>query len=263
MDLLIEQVEANLARVDLAEEMQQAAMRVETEKLQTALLTSISHDLRTPLASILGNVTSVRSYGHLYDDATRVEMLEQAEVETRRLSRFVDNLLQMTRIESGALKPNLELIEFRDVIGSALKRMERALEGHLVRVTIEEPEPMLMLDFVLAEQVIANLLDNAAKYSPVGTTIEIDVRKLPGQVAVSIRDEGYGVSPEYATRIFERFFRVESADRRPAGTGLGLAVCKGFVEAMGGTIGFASRSPTPGSEFVVSFPIEREGASLQ
>jgi two-component system sensor histidine kinase KdpD len=239
--------------------MRRAEMRAETDRLRTALLTSISHDFRTPLASILGNVTSVRHYGHLYDDATRSEMLGEAESETLRLSRFVDSLLQMTRIEAGVLKPKLEPIDLSDVIGSSLKRMEKALIGHAVHVQSDKSVPMLMLDFVLTEQVIANLLDNAAKYSAPETTIEIVVTVLADIVCVQVRDEGPGVAPEDAERIFERFFRVEATDRRPAGTGLGLAICRGFAEAMGGSIGVANRSPGPGAEFTIRFPIHSIG----
>jgi two-component system sensor histidine kinase KdpD len=138
--------------------------------------------------------------------------------------------------------------------------MQKALIGHTVHVHIAETVPMLMLDFVLTEQIIANLLDNAAKYSAPGTSIEIAVTDLAGEVQVQVRDEGTGVAPEDAERIFERFFRVESADRRPAGTGLGLAICRGFVEAMGGAIGVANRTPGPGAEFTVRFSNQAVGA---
>lgn len=258
LDLLIDQIEVNLERIQLTEEMQRAEMRAATEKLKSALFTSISHDLRTPLASILGNVTSVRSFGQLYDDETRSEMLEQAETETLRLSRFVDNLLQMTRIEAGAVKPVLEQLDLGDVIGSALNRMEKSLSGHSLRVQVDEPVPMLMLDFVLTEQVIANLLDNAAKFSAAGTSIEISAAASAESVELCVRDQGPGISPDDATRVFERFFRVESADHRPAGTGLGLAICKGFVEAMGGEISVRNRVSEKGSEFLVRFPLRKD-----
>ena len=255
-DLLVEQIEVNLERIQLALDMQRTEMRAATDKLQSALFTSISHDLRTPLASILGNVTSVRRYGQLYDDDTRSEMLEQAETETLRLSRFVDNLLQMTRIEAGAVKPGLEPVDPGEVIGSALNRMEKILSGHSIRVQIDDAVPMPMLDFVLTEQVIANLLDNAAKFSAPGKSIEVSATVVADSVEISVRDQGPGIPPEDTARVFERFFRVETADRRPAGTGLGLAICKGFVEAMGGTISCGNRMPGPGAEFTIRFRLQ-------
>ena len=262
VDLLIEQIEVNLERTELAEQMRHAEMLAETEKLRGALLTSISHDFRTPLSSILGNVTSLRRYGHLYDDETRDEMLDQAEVATLRLSRFVDNLLQMTRLESGALTPTRELIDLDEVIGSALKRLERTLAGHVVRVDVGESVPMLTLDFVLTEQVIVNLLDNAAKYAPPGTVIDIAVAAAPGSVLLTISDEGPGIAREDIERVFERFFRIETPDRRPAGVGLGLAICKGFAEAMGATVSVANRASGRGAMFRLVFPVDGVGPAV-
>lgn len=243
-----------------AEALRRTEVLAETDRLKTALLTSISHDLRTPLASILGNVTSLRQYGHLYDAETRAEMLGLAEEETLRLSRFVDNLLHMTRIDAGALKPSLELIDLADVVGSALKRVEKALSGHVVRVDIDETVPMIPLDFVLAEHVLANLLENAAKYSPPGTTIDVSAVADKDRVLLRVRDRGPGIPARDRERIFERFFRLDTPDRRPAGAGLGLAICRGFVEAMGGTIGVADRAPGDGAELTVAFRANRSDA---
>jgi two-component system sensor histidine kinase KdpD len=255
-----DQVALQLERARLVEDMRHAEVLAETEKLRSALLTSISHDLRTPLASILGNVTSLREYGHLYDDATRAEMLEMAEAETRRLARFVDNLLHMTRIDAGALHPSFDKIDLGEVIGSALQRLGKTLCEHQVVVDVPGEGPMVPVDFALAEQVLVNLLDNAAKYSPPGSTITVAVRASDTAIALRVSDEGPGVPDADLTRIFERFFRVRVADHRPAGTGLGLAICKGFVEAMGGTIAAANRDDRRGTVLTVTWPLERPAA---
>jgi two-component system sensor histidine kinase KdpD len=251
---LTDQVAINLERLQLAERIQEARILAEADKLRTALLTSISHDLKTPLASILGNVSSLAQYGKLYDEATRIEMLEMAEAETLRLSRFVDNLLHMTRIDAGGLHPTLETLDVSDLVGSALTRTEKLLQRHRLCTDLPPDLPMVDADFVLAEHVLVNLLDNAAKYSPPESEVRVAARKADDRVVIYVQDEGPGVAAEYQDRIFQRFFRVMTADHRPAGTGLGLAICKGFVEAMGGTICAANRGDKPGARFTITLP---------
>jgi two-component system sensor histidine kinase KdpD len=254
VESLANQVATNLERVQLAEKIQQARILAEADKLRTALLTSISHDLKTPLASILGNVSSLAQYGKLYDEATRIEMLEMAEAETIRLSRFVDNLLHMTRIDAGGLRPTLEMLDVSDLVGSALTRSEKLLQRHRLCTDLPPDLPMVDADFVLAEHALANLLDNAAKYSPPQTEIRIAAHESDNRVSIYVQDEGPGIPAEHLDRIFHRFFRVMTADHRPAGTGLGLAICKGFVEAMGGTIWAANRTDKPGARFTITLP---------
>jgi two-component system, OmpR family, sensor histidine kinase KdpD len=252
LDSLANQVAINLERVQLAERMQETRILAEGDKLRTALLTSISHDFKTPLASILGNVSSVAQYGRLYDEATRTEMLEMAEVETVRLSRFVDNLLHMTRIDAGGLRPSFETLDVSDLVGSALTRAVKLLQRHRLRTDLPPDLPMVDADFVLAEHVLANLLDNAAKYSPSGSEIRIAAHHADDRVVICVQDEGPGIPAEDLDRIFQRFFRVMTTGLRPAGTGLGLAICKGFVEAMGGTICAANRSDGSGARFSIA-----------
>ena len=254
LDSLANQVAINLERVQLAERMQETRILAEADKLRTALLTSISHDFKTPLASILGNVSSVAQYGRLYDEATRTEMLEMAEAETVRLSRFVDNLLHMTRIDAGGLRPTLETLDVSDLVGSALTRSEKLLQRHRLRTDLPADLRMVHANFVLAEHVLANLLDNGAKYSPPGSEICISAHDAGDRVVICVQDEGPGIPAEHLDRIFQRFFRVMATGHRPAGTGLGLAICKGFVEAMGGTICAANRTDAPGARFTVTLP---------
>jgi two-component system sensor histidine kinase KdpD len=249
---LANQAAVALDRIRLAQEIEAARLVAETERLRSALLTSISHDLRTPLASIIGAVTSLRSYGVAYDEAARLELMTTIQEEAERLNRFVGNLLDMTRIESGALSPKLEAVDLTDVVGTVLRRLSKLLGGHRIDVRIPPEFPLLRSDFLLLEQVLANLLDNAAKYSPLGSSIQIEARAQGDTASIRITDEGEGIPVEALSRIFDKFYRVQAGDRQRAGTGLGLAICRGFVEAMNGTITAANRSDRPGAQFAVT-----------
>ena len=253
LDTLVRQVAINLERAHLAQEMHRSEMLAATEKLRSALLLSISHDLKTPLASILGNVTGLRRYGDLYDDRMRGETLAAVEDETRRMSLFVDNLLHMTRLDAGALRPTQEPVDLSDLIGSALKRVEKRLSAHRLRTALGDDLPMVPLDFVLAEQVLVNVLENAAKFAPPGTGIAVRASNEEGQITIRVEDEGPGIPEADLPRVFDRFFRAPIGDHRPAGVGLGLAVCKGFVEAMDGTIQAENRE-SGGVTVTIRFP---------
>jgi two-component system sensor histidine kinase KdpD len=253
LDALADQAALAIERVNLARELHQARLEVETDRLRAALLTSISHDLRTPLASILGSATSLRS--QVLDTATRDVLLSTIIEESDRLNRFIGNLLDMTRLEAGALKPRTGLNELSEVIGSALQRASKILAGHRVKVDLPPDLPMLALDMVLFEQVLFNLLDNAAKHAPAGSEITIDAGRSGDTVTLRILDEGEGIPAGDIDRIFEKFYRAGGADRRRAGTGLGLAICRGFVEAMGGTIAASNRQDRRGAMFVITLPV--------
>jgi two-component system sensor histidine kinase KdpD len=242
-------------RIRLAKDVDNAKMLAETEKLRSALLTSISHDLRTPLSSIIGSISSLRSYGALYDEAAREEMLTTAQDEAERLNRYVANLLNMTQLDAGALEPKKEPCEMQDIVGSALQRTAKQLAGHKVKVSVPPNFPLLNLDFVLMEQVFVNLLDNASKYTPAGTTIEVAAARHKFSIVIIIRDEGAGIPEEDLQKVFDKFYRIraEISDRGRSGTGLGLAICRGFVEAMGGRIYARNRADRSGAEFVIEF----------
>ena len=255
LDALADLAVIAIERIRLARDVDQAKMLAQTEKLRSALLTSISHDLRTPLASILGAVTSLRSYGKLYDETQRDELLVTAQDETERMSRFVNNLLDMTRLDSGALQPRQEACDLRDIAGSALARTERLLARHRVSVQLPQLLPMLRLDHVLLEQVLVNLLDNAAKYAPEGSTVDIAGAAHKYAVTLEVRDQGPGIPEEDLHRVFDFFYRVRQGDQQRAGTGLGLAICRGFVQAMGGRITAANRRDRSGCVFSIEFPV--------
>jgi two-component system sensor histidine kinase KdpD len=254
-DALTDQAALAIERHRLAQNIEEARVAAATERLRGALLTSISHDLRTPLASILGSATSLKNFRRTLDDAAQDELVATIQEEAELLNRFIVNLLDMTRIEAGAVRPRAEIVDLGDIIGSALERARKALAKHRVSIIRDRNLPMLKLDPVLFEQVLFNLLDNAAKYASGGTEICLSVRRQGGTVQLQIIDRGSGIPPDDLERIFDKFYRVGAADNRRVGTGLGLAICRGFVEAMGGTIAAANRSGGAGAVFTIAFRV--------
>ncbi|WP_042698926.1 sensor histidine kinase KdpD [Azospirillum sp. B506] len=254
LDALIDQAALAIERVTLAEDVDRSKLAAETERLRSALLTSISHDLRTPLASILGSATSLVSYGPKMEEDDRRELAATIQEEAERLNRFIANLLDMTRLESGAIRPRTGAVDLSEVVGSALERVSRILAGHRVVVDLAAGLPMVDIDAVLIEQALFNLLDNAAKYAPAGSLITVRGRQDGGLVRIDVLDEGGGIPPEDVERIFDKFYRVHAQDRQRAGTGLGLAICRGFVEAMGGTVTAGNRRDRSGAVFTVTLP---------
>jgi len=262
LDALADQVAVAIERITLAEDIDRARVLAETERLRAALLTSISHDLRTPLASIIGAMTSLRSYGDAYDKASREELMATIQSEAERLNRFIGNLLDMTRLESGAIQLNPEMIDAGDVIGTALHRASKILADHRLEIDIDPRLPMLRLDYLLFEQVLFNILDNAAKYAPPESLVRVSARRENGFVVFRIEDEGPGIPQNDLERIFDKFYRVHAQDRQRAGTGLGLAICRGFVEAMGGTIA-AGNSGARGGVFTIRIPVSEEQSATE
>jgi len=255
LDALADQSAIAIERVSLARGLAEARVLAETERLRAALLTSISHDLRTPLASILGTVSSLRSYADRYDESQREELLATLQGESERLNRFVGNLLDMTRLESGAVELRLDLVDIAEIVGAALERAGSVLAQHRVEVAIAPDLPMLRLDAILFEQVLFNLFDNAAKYAPPGSRIDLQARRDGDVVLIEVADEGPGIPPGDLERIFDKFYRVQAQDRRRAGTGLGLAICRGFVEAQGGRIDAQNRRDRAGAVVTIRLPV--------
>ncbi len=255
LDALADQAAVAIERISLARGLAEARVLGETERLRAALLTSISHDLRTPLATILGTVSGLRSYADKYDETQRAELLATLQDEAERLNRFVNNLLDMTRLESGALELKLDLVDIAEIVGAALERAGSVLAHHRVELVIAADLPMLRLDQILFEQVLFNLLDNAAKYAPPGSRINVHARREGDVVAIEVSDEGPGIPPEDLERVFDKFYRVQAQDRRRAGTGLGLAICRGFVEAQGGRIDARNRRDRSGAVLTIRLPV--------
>jgi two-component system sensor histidine kinase KdpD len=260
-EALADQAALAIERINLARDIGRARLAAETDRLRAALLTSISHDLRTPLASILGSVTSLVSHGHEFDATVRDSLLRTIQEETERLNRFIGNLLDMTRLESGPLEPQTGPADLSDVIGASLRRASKILENHVVEIDLEPGLPMLEIDMVLLEQVLFNLFDNAAKYALEGSHITVAAKRNNGFVTISIRDEGEGIAEADLERVFDKFYRARRSDGQRAGTGLGLAICRGFVEAMGGTITAANRTDRRGAVFTIKVPISVKASS--
>ena len=254
-DALADQAALAIDRVNLAQDIDRARLAAETDRLRAALLTSISHDLRTPLASILGSASSLVAHGEEFDAKVQASLLRTILEEAERLNRFIGNLLDMTRLESGPLTPQTGPADLSDIVGATLQRADKILHGHPVTIELEKRLPLLDLDMVLMEQVLFNLFDNAAKYAPLGSRITLVARHEGGFVIIQVLDEGEGIPEADLERIFDKFYRVRRSDRQRAGTGLGLAICRGFVEAMGGTITAANRMDRQGVVFTIGLPV--------
>jgi two-component system sensor histidine kinase KdpD len=262
LDALADQGALAIERVQLVEDMDRVQRTAETERLRTALLTSISHDLKTPLASVLGSAGTLRELNDKLTDSEKSELLATIIEESERLNRFIANLLDMTRLESGAVAPKLAPHDVSEIIGSTLQRTMKILRNHSVRLDLATDIPMVSLDAVLFEQVLFNLLDNAAKYAASGTTVFIRTWRDRDSAVLQVLDEGQGIPQDDLEHIFDKFYRVSKADQIRPGTGLGLAISRGFVESMNGTIVAANRSDRPGAVFTIRLPIASEPARL-
>jgi two-component system sensor histidine kinase KdpD len=229
-----------IERVHLAEQARQIKLLQAAEKLQNALLNSISHDLRTPLVSITGALTTLETQGNSLETEAAQSLVVTAREEADRLNRLVGNLLDMTRLEAGALKVKREPADVQDILGTAIGQMEARLAGRNIRVDVPDSFPLVSLDFVLIVHVITNLLDNALKYSPENSPLEVQARMDGQEVHISVQDRGLGIPAEDLEHVFDKFYRVQRPEQ-VTGTGLGLAICKGIVEAHNGRIWAANR----------------------
>ena len=262
-DALADQAAVAIERIQLVADVDRAKLAVEADRLRSALLTSISHDLKTPLAGIMGAAGTLREFGGALPEDGRAELVSTVVDESERLNRFIANLLDMTKIESGAMEPNYALHYPGDIVGSALRRAAKITANHKTEVDMPADLPMLKVDPVLFEQVLFNLLDNAAKYAPESSLIRIRGWSDHGSVVLQVMDEGPGIPQADLERIFDTFYRVRKGDHVRAGTGLGLSICRGFVEAMGGTIVASNRTDRPGAVFTVTMPVPPEASKLE
>ena len=251
VDALCRQTALALERTKLAEDARRAALRAEAEELRSGLLSAVSHDLRTPLAAITGAASALRDEPGL-DEETRRDLVETACEEAERLERIVSNLLDMTRLDSGAVTPRREWVPLVEIVGAALTRMERRLSGRPVRARIPEDLPLLSVDPVLLEQLFLNLLENAIKYTPPGTEIDILASREGGTLVVDVADRGPGIPPAELERVFDRFQRGVHPGVR--GVGLGLPIARAIARAHGGSLAASSR-PGGGALFRLSLPL--------
>jgi two-component system sensor histidine kinase KdpD len=230
-----------MERVHLAHQAEQAQILAARETLERALLNSISHDLRTPLVTIMGALSSLREESLHFSDREKQELLRSAWDEAERLNCFVGDLLDMTRLEAGELRIRREPCDVQDLIGSALTILDRQLDGRDVSVQLAKGLPLVDMDMVLMTQVLVNLLDNGLKYSPADSPMEIVARIEPDHLVLEILDRGPGVPEQELERMFEKFYRLPVPEG-VSGTGLGLSICKGIVEAHGGSIKAENRA---------------------
>lgn len=253
---VLEQAAVAIDRARLARENVRTAALEESERLNTALFSSLSHDLKTPLATISGAASSLRELGDRMDPATRQDLLGSIEEEASRLGRFVANLFDMTRIEAGTLKPRREGVDVGDAVNTAVERARKLHPGHEFELSLASDLPQARGDANLLGQVLFNLIDNACKYGG-KTPVAVFARGEGDEVTISVTDQGKGIPTGELERIFDKFYRRTKTDGRAAGTGLGLSIARGFVEAMGGTI--KAESPAVkkrGTRFTIRLPAD-------
>jgi two-component system sensor histidine kinase KdpD len=255
----LDQATSIIERARLHRESLQIEVLQRTDALRSALVSSVSHDLRTPLSSIKAAASSLLQEDVQWDEETRRSFVQAIECETDRLNRLVGNLLDMSRIEGGALKPEKEWYPIDELVHDVLGHMQLLLQGREIRTAIPDDLPPVKLDYLQMDQVLTNLLENSVRYTPAGTPLELSV-ELVGDthMMVSIGDYGPGVPVDDVERIFDKFYRVLSTRQKGAsvrGSGLGLSVCRGLVEAHGGRIWVENRQGEKGAIFHFTLPL--------
>ncbi len=243
-----------IVRLELAAEAQEIKILENSERLRAALFNSISHDMKTPLSTILGAVSSLIDEGHLYNYDQKLALLGSIRQGSLRMNRLVNNLLDMARLESGYMKLNADWADIQDIIGVTLRENREILKGYNIKVAVSDKNRVIKIDYALIEQVLTNLLHNAVKHSPVHGEIEISVTEEPQNLLVSVADHGTGIPPGDEEKIFDKFYRLQSPGN-VGGTGLGLSICRGIIEAHGGKIWAINRA-NGGSRFTFTLPLE-------
>ncbi|WP_366923370.1 DUF4118 domain-containing protein [Metallumcola ferriviriculae] len=243
-----------IVRLRLAEEAQQAHYLAQSEKLRTALFNSVSHEIRTPLASIIGAITSLLDQWDIYTRKDKQSLLQTMNESALRMDRLVKNLLDMARLESGRLELKLEWCDIQDILGVALRRAKKTVNRHSLTVSANYELPLVKADFTLIEQVLINLIDNAAKYSPPGTGIAVEMKCDGKEIMVSVIDQGTVIPLEERKKIFDKFYRSYYPNKKTEGTGLGLSICKGIIDAHDGRI-WAEPRNGGGNQFLFTLPL--------
>jgi len=250
----VDQATSVIERARLRQESLQIEVLQRTDALRAALLSSISHDLRTPLASIKASASSLLQEDVQWSDEERRSFTLAIEHEADRLNRLVANLLDMSRIEGGALKPEKEWYPIDELIHDVLGRMQPILLNRIVQTHLPDDLPPVQLDYLQIDQVLTNLIENAVRYTPSDSPIEISVNVEGDQMVISVADRGPGIPSTDLERVFDKFYRVLGTAERTTGSGLGLAVCKGLVEAHGGHI-WAENREGGGAIFRFTLPL--------
>ncbi len=251
LETFINQVALVIERELLSEAAGQSAMLQESERLYSVLLNSISHELRTPIATIVGAASGLIDPSIGASQQSRLDLTEDIQSAANRLNRLVENLLDMSRLESGRMRLKLEWCDVGDIIGVAAKRFDSCFSEHPFRIQLQPELPLVQLDYVLIEQVLVNLIDNACNYTPAGTPITLSAQRLDAVLEIAVSDHGPGLPADDFERVFEKFYRVKGSIA--GGTGLGLSICRGLVEAHGGTMS-AGNNPDGGARFTIRLP---------
>jgi two-component system sensor histidine kinase KdpD len=230
-----------------------ARLRAETEQVRSTLLSGVSHDLKTPLAAIAGASSTLLQLDPTAT-GTRRELLDTIADEAVRLNRLLENILQIARLDAGAVAPNKQWHVLEDIIGSALRRTQPLLDHHRVEIRLPPEMSLLFVDGLLMEQVFANLLENAARYTPAGSYVIITANTQGREFVATVADDGPGLPPGSADIIFDRFYRGATGPDAGRGSGLGLAICRAIIHLHGGTVRAANR-PQGGAEFTIRLPL--------
>jgi len=247
----------------LRQRLNDARVQIEAEEFGATLLNSISHDLRGPLTAILGATSALAFHWRSLEDAEKLGLVKTAREETEQLNAYIGNLLDMTRLEFGAIGPNLVPLDLADVVGSATYKARDALSAHRLEIDLSEALPLVTADAALLQQTVVNLLDNAAKYAPPGSLITVAADCSANAVTLLILDEGPGLPNSELGRMFDKFYRSPANRGKQPGTGLGLAICRGLVEAMHGTIEARNRTERPGMCISITLPVAHENQLSQ
>ncbi|WP_241089147.1 sensor histidine kinase, partial [Pseudomonas viridiflava] len=247
-----------LARAQLAEELEAARLHGETEQLRSALLASVSHDLRTPLTSMRGSIDSLLALGEAIPLEDRRELLEGTRDEAERLDRYIQNLLDMTRLGHGALKLARDWVSPADIVGSALNRLRAVMTPLQVSTQVAEALPLLYVHAALIEQALVNVLENAARFSPPEGRLQVAAGVIDSELFFSVSDEGPGIPEEERAKIFDMFYTAARGDRGGQGTGLGLAICQGMVGAHGGRLSVGEGIDGLGTRITLFLPLQAQ-----
>ena len=261
LETFTSQIALALERVRLAAEAQSAQIQMETEQLRNALLSAISHDLRTPLAAIVGASSSLMQDDDKLDSHARHELSQAIYDGAIRMSGLANNLLDMARLEAGAVVLNRQWQPLEEVVGGALAGLATRMVNHPVTVKLPHDLPLVEIDSLLIERVFANLLENAVKYTPPGTHIEISAATSQNELVATVSDQGHGIPAGEEKRIFEKFHRI-SSEGSQGGAGLGLSICRSIVEAHGGRI-WADNLPSGGAAFHFALPLSESPPMIE
>lgn len=263
VETLVHEASLALGRTRLARDLEKEKMEKERELLRSALLTSVSHDLRTPLSSMIGSASSLVELGGSLSEGQKTELLDAILEEARRLDGYIQNLLDMTRLGYGGLRLERDWIGLDEIVSVVIRRIKPLLNGHAVNTRLAVDMPLLYVHAALIEQAIYNVLENAVKHSPPGAPVRLDTRLSDGYLVIDIRDKGPGIPVSERERVFDMFYTLNRRDRHSAGTGLGLAICKGMIGAHGGDVEILDNDEGRGCLFRIRLPLVEKPAALK